>query len=556
VAGAVGQGMGSPAGQRVLVALVVATIVYVLIQLVGPVRAMVGEMLVRRVDAALTIDLMQAMSGPRSIAHLEDATVLDRVAQAQGSLSGHTIGAAVTYLAITWVQRVQGLAALVILLRFRWWLPLVLAAGQAVSFSWRRRHWIEMSKVAFSHTDALRRADYLRRLATRPEAAKETQVFSLADWIVDRYRIDFLDTMRPIWRERRSGGWAALGVSALLLVLEGGALALVAGAGTSAAIGVGAAVVYAQAVLGMSALGRFDMDHVRVEDAMASLRVMRSLEEAVPQAVATMGGHLPAEGLPARVIRFEGVTFGYPGRDEDVFTDLDLDVHAGQSLAIVGTNGAGKTTLVKLLARLYDVGGGRITVDGVDLRDIEPTAWQQRVAAIFQDFVQYPVSAHDNVAFGALAHASDRSMVESAARRAGALELVTALPHGWDTVLNRQFTDGADLSGGQWQRVALARALFAVSAGAGVLVLDEPTASLDVRAEAGLYERFLDVTRGVTTIVVSHRFSTVRRADRIVVLEHGRVVEDGSHDELVAAGGRYASMYALQASRFWEESDG
>jgi len=553
VAPAVGQGMGTEAGRRIMVALLVAAAVYGLIQVVGPLRATVCDMLMRRIDGAVAVQLMRAVSGPRGIAHLEDPMVLDRVAQAQGALTGATPGESVTYLCGAWVRRLQGLAALVILFRFRWWLPLALGVGQAVSFTWRRRHWTHVTESVFSSVDLLRRSDYLRRLAVRPEAAKETQVFSLADWLVERYRVGYLDTMRPVWRARRSGGLSALGVSAALLVLECGALLMVVGAGSSATIGLGATVVYAQAVLGIAALGRFDMDDLRLEQGLASLRVLRALEEAIPVAVEGMGGHLPADGLPERVIRFEGVTFGYPGRDENVFDGLDLEIVAGQSLAIVGTNGAGKTTLVKLLARLYDVGGGRITVDGTDVRDIDPAAWQRRVAAIFQDFVQYPVSAHDNVAFGALARAGDRAAVESAARRAGALDLVTALPQGWDTPLNRQLTGGADLSGCEWQRLALARALFAVSAGAGVLVLDEPTASLDVRAETGLYDRFLDVTRGVTTVVVSHRFSTVRRAERIVVLEHGRVVEDGNHDALVAAGGRYASMYALQASRFWED---
>jgi ATP-binding cassette subfamily B protein len=178
------------------------------------------------------------------------------------------------------------------------------------------------------------------------------------------------------------------------------------------------------------------------------------------------------------------------------------------------------------------------------------------VAAIFQDFVQYKFSAHDNVAVGALERAGDRAAVKAAAHRAGAAVVVERLPNGWDTTLSRQFTGGADLSGGEWQRLALARALFAVGGGAGVLVLDEPTASLDVRAEAELYDRFLDLTSGVTTVVISHRFSTVRRADRIVVLDGGRVVEDGTHDELVAAGGRYAQMYALQASRFTSDAVG
>jgi ATP-binding cassette subfamily B protein len=562
---AVNGGMGSTAGHRVAGALLVATLAYVLIQVVGPVRAMVGEMLMRRIDQSLAVDLMRAVSTPRGIAHLEDPQVLDRVAQAQGAIHGATVGGTVTYLGGAWTLRLQGLAALVILTRFRWWLPVVLAAGHAVSLQWRRRHWLAITQVVFDRTDSLRQADYLRRLAVQPHAAKESQVFSMSGWLVDRYRDSFLATMQPVWRQRRSGLSPALGIAVLMLALDGAGLVLVARAGVDGAISLGAAVVFAQAVLGAAALSSFDLNNVRVEDGLASLRVLRDLQAAVPEAVQSLDGRLPAAGLPERCIRFEGVRFRYPGRDEDVFDGLDLEIVAGQSLAIVGTNGAGKTTLIKLLARLYDVDGGRITVDGIDLRDLDPAEWQRRVAAIFQDFVQYPVSAHDNVAFGARgrhpapgaapAHAGDRSAVEHAARRAGALDIVTALPKGWDTVLNRQFTDGAELSGGEWQRIALARALFAVSAGAGVLVLDEPTASLDVRAEAGLYDRFLDLTRGVTTIVVSHRFSTVRRAERIVVLERGRVVEDGSHDELVAAGGRYASMYALQASRFWVEGD-
>jgi ATP-binding cassette subfamily B protein len=172
------------------------------------------------------------------------------------------------------------------------------------------------------------------------------------------------------------------------------------------------------------------------------------------------------------------------------------------------------------------------------------------VAAIFQDFIHYPFSAADNVGFGAVEHLDDRDLLERAAARVGALDLIDSLPHGWDTILTRRYVGGTDLSGGQWQRIALARALAAVEAGAGILVLDEPTAHLDVRAEVELFDQFLDVTRGATTVLISHRFSTVRRADRIVVLHRGRVVEDGSHQELVAAGGRYATAFRIQAERY------
>jgi ATP-binding cassette subfamily B protein len=250
------------------------------------------------------------------------------------------------------------------------------------------------------------------------------------------------------------------------------------------------------------------------------------------------------------------VGFRYPGTADDVFSDLHLDIPAGRSLAIVGANGAGKTTLVKLLARLYDPASGRITVDGVDLRQLDPHAWHTRIGALFQDFVHYDLSVADNVGFGAPTLAADPDRLRAAAERAGALDLVEGLPAGWETVLSRQFTNGVDLSGGQWQRVALARALFAVDGGARVLVLDEPTANLDVRAEADVYDRFLELTAGLTTVVISHRFSTVRRADRIVVLEHGRVIEQGTHGQLLASAGRYAEMFRLQAARFAEVGDG
>jgi ATP-binding cassette subfamily B protein len=233
-----------------------------------------------------------------------------------------------------------------------------------------------------------------------------------------------------------------------------------------------------------------------------------------------------------------------------VLDHLDLTLNAGDCTAIVGLNGAGKTTLVKLLARLYEPTSGAVQVDGRDAREFTVDAWRRQIGVIFQDFTRYELSVTDNIAVGAIERPVDMAVIRAAADKAGMVEAIDALPCGFDTLLARHYDDGAELSGGQWQRIAIARALYAVDAGARVLVLDEPTAALDVRAEAEFFDQFVALTRGVTTLLISHRFSSVRHADRIVVLEDGRVVEDGTHESLLAGGGRYADLFHLQAERF------
>jgi ABC-type multidrug transport system fused ATPase/permease subunit len=314
--------------------------------------------------------------------------------------------------------------------------------------------------------------------------------------------------------------------------------------GFSAALGnvpLDRLVVYAQVALGVSLIA-FGGLNWALDGAAAPVAAVARLGPAMAPLGALTVGHEPANGRPSREIAFHDVSFSYPGSERAVLSGLDLTVPAGTSLAIVGQNGAGKTTLAKLLCRLYDPTNGAMTVDGVDLPTFELAGWRRRLAAVFQDFVRFELSLRDNV--DPAREASDDD-VRAALVDAGAENLAEL-----DTPLAKGYRDGIDLSGGQWQRIALARALCAVRRGAGLVLLDEPTAQLDVRGEAEVFDRVLQATRQVTTILISHRFSTVRHADRICVLEHGRVVELGSHDELMALGGRYKTMFQLQAKRF------
>ncbi len=538
-------------GRAYLAPLTAVAAIFTLQRVLDPVRGYLGQILRPRVDETLGDRIMVAVSAPAGLQELEDPRVLDRIEQARGTVTGFTPGQAAEEFAALWALRIQAVASLAIVLRWYWWAGLALLLTYSVSFNLTRWHYRSVTVVVWGQTEHLRRSYYLRGLALSAQVAMETRIFDLGQWLVRQYREGSLAVLRDIWRKRNEGWSEAAGITVLMALVEAVTLGFVAADARAARLPLGTAVTLAQAVIAAGLLSRYEDADWGLGEAGASVGKVAELEASIRDVGTIKGGGRSAEGMPRRAIRFENVTFTYPGRARPVLEALTLEIEAGRSLAIVGENGAGKTTLVKLVTRLYDPTAGRITVDGVDLRDIDPMAWHGRTSALFQDFARFEMTAYDNVAFGALHARDDAAAVSRAAADAGILRVIQRLGDGWDTTLSRAYRDGADLSGGEWQRLAMARALFGVAAGAGVLILDEPTASLDVRGEAEVYQRFLELTRGVTTIVISHRFSTVRRADRIVVVERGHVIEDGSHAELVSRpDGRYARMYALQASRF------
>lgn len=539
---------GAPVG----LPLGLIAVLYATQQVLSPAREAVVASLSRRVDDQVRSRMMQAMLNPNGIAHLEDPSLQDRLGLARGIAWGMTPGTTAQGLTMLWLARLSALGSLALVARFRWWIAVLLLGASLITLRTKKKSFLNMTTMYSRSAEKLRRSSYFREVALGREAAKEARVFGLAPWAVDRFDSAWLETMTDVWRERKRGGVTVvtgLSVKAVMTLL---AFLYVARAGLDGALPLDQFVVTMQALIGAASLSMvLGNPELMVEQGAAAIAPALEVEREVAVHPANrITGTRSAAGLPSRAIVFEDVAFSYPGRDQPVFSGLDLEIPAGQSLAIVGDNGAGKTTIVKLLARLYDPDVGRITVDGIPLTEVDPVEWHRRHAAIFQDFGRYALTARENVGFACFGEDIDVAVLDRVAERAGLSEVVARWEHGWDSVLNRQFDRGVEVSGGEWQRIALARALFAVETGARVLVLDEPTAQLDVRSEAELYERFLELTRGLTTVVISHRFSTVRRADRIVVIEHGQVCEAGNHDELLALDGRYARMFQLQAARF------
>lgn len=553
---AAGAGYPSPAADRLLAALVAVVLVFIGGQVLEPFEDALVATVGRRLAGRFGTRGLRAALLPSGIAHLEDPATVDLLARVRGAAQGQYPPAQASRGLVNLAQKaLRALTSTALIwMYYRWWLAVGLLLALLVGRAWLRRDVLRAVGAMTGATPVMRRADYFLELALQPGAGKEIRVFGLGDWVADRFRRHWLGAMAPVWVERRTGTRTVAPLATLLVLLP---LLLTFGlVGWSAArgeIGVGALAIVAQSALTMTAwLFSINLPEQWLEYGAPSAQALLALESAgtvTPQTPGATGGK-SAEGLPRRSIRFEGVSFRYPGSATEVFSGLDLEVPAGRSLALVGANGAGKTTLVKLLTGMYAPTGGRITVDGTDLRELDIESWRRRFAVVFQDFVRWELSAAENVGFGAIDSADGRALLQTAAERAGAHGTLARLPRGWDTPLSPRYERGVDLSGGEWQRVALARALFAVGAGAGVLVLDEPAAALDARAEAELYDRFLEITEGLTTILISHRFSSVRRADAICVLEGGRVTERGSHEELLARGGRYSAMFRLQAGRF------
>jgi len=538
------------------VPLVIVGVVFILMQVLGPLHTSLSANLGDRTAAWLYDELTGACVAVPGIGHLEDPELAKDLQVARDFDRGMTappLSTSMDFIASGLVDMVAGLAQACVLFGFAWWAPPLLAGA------WLGTHWLLRESAVWKdrNTDEVRQAqrdaDYAFRLAVDPPAAKELRIFGLPDWVLERFLISRRHLHRLQYQATRMRERSVLASLVVTLAANGLVLWMLGSAALDHRLSLGALVAYASAVAGASMIA-FGGLNWALDGAAPPVAAVARLKAAMSTAgTITERGHDDADGLPQEGIAFKNVTFAYPAApDRPVLRDFSLEIPAGSSLAIVGQNGAGKTTLAKLLCRLYDPQSGAIEADGTDLRDLDLASWRRRVTAVFQDFTRLELTLRENVApretAGAAAGQPREALddaISAALDDAGATGLT-----GLDTPLAKGYSGGTDLSGGQWQRVALARALAAVRLGAGLVLLDEPTAQLDVRGEMEIFERILAATWQCTTILISHRFSTVRHVDRIAVVDDGRVAELGSHDELMELRGRYWRMFSLQAQRF------
>ena len=432
-----------------------------------------------------------------------------------------------------------------------WVLALIVLVSPVPAFIADTRYGWRGYNIARWGSRLLRRMTYLVNLVTTDSFAKEVKLFGLGGYFIDRYRLiakTFYDTQRAQLVRRYMTGFALGNLSTIVTSITYLYIALQAIAGR---LSLGALTAYTQAA-------------VQVQNSIQSILSGFSgmyehnlyLNNLVELMAAQPSLPIPAQPAPVPQplrgeIRFDNVTFVYPGSETKALDGVSFTIAPGETLAVVGRNGAGKTTLFKLICRLYDPSEGAILIDGVDIREFQPDELRRQIGAMFQDYVDYQATAAENLGLGNVTEITNRDAVVTASKEAGSDELIANLPAGYDTALGKWFDAGVNLSGGEWQKVALARAFMREDA--RVLLLDEPTSALDAQAEYDLFERLRSLTRGRTAVYISHRFSTVRRADRIIFLEHGRLVEQGTHEELMRLGGRYARLFRMQAAAYTGE---
>jgi ATP-binding cassette subfamily B protein len=542
-------------------------LVYALSSFLSTLRNVCQQLLQERVTNTIQLQIMDH-AAKLDLSFFEDSTSYDLLRRAQQGASSRPLFMVSGVFGL--IQTAIALVSMIVLLfTLSPLLALVALVAPIPAFVADTRYGWRGYSFARWASPLRRRMDYLTTLVTTDTYAKEVKLFGLGPYFIDRFRQlsnVYQDRQRGLVVTRYFAGfiWSSLTTLAGSLTYLYVALQAIAGKLTlgSLTLFTQAASSVQSSVQGLlSGFGSMYENNLYLNDLFELLATPVGIEGSAGDgsaatahratgAAAAAAMRSIAPGTARGELVFEHVTFRYPGRDEDALTDVSFTIAPGETVAVVGRNGAGKSTLIKLVTRLYDPTDGRILLDGVDLRAFEPAAVRRLIGGMFQDYVTYQASAAENIGLGELDRLEDRDAVEAAAVKAGADSLLDRLPDGWDTPLGKWFDGGVELSGGEWQKIALGRAFMR---DARILLLDEPTSALDAQAEFELFARLRSLARGRTAIYISHRFSTVRQADRILFLEHGRLVEEGTHQELMALGGRYAQLFTLQAAAYTGE---
>jgi ATP-binding cassette subfamily B protein len=479
------------------------------------------------------------------LATFEDPVFHDKLERARRQTTGRMgLLAGILKIGQDVVSLVSMSTALIV---FSPWLMALLVAAVIPAFLGETHYSKLAYSVLFRRTPQRRQLDYLRLLGASAQSAKEVKIFGLGGYLTKRYG----EVAQSIEDENRSLAVRRAGVGTLL--------SFVATAGYYGAY----LVVLSRTLAGAITLGTFTFLTGAFSRSRSYIEnILGSLNDITEQAmylkdlfdffdiqptVQSGGREIPAPRPIRDGFVFDNVTFAYPGSERPVVKDISFRLHAGEKVALIGQNGAGKTTLVKLLARLYDPTAGRILLDGVDLRDYDVEDLRREIGVIFQDYMRYDAVVRENIGFGKIEALGEEKQIRGAAVKSLAQSVIDKLPGGFEQMVGRRFDGGLDLSGGEWQKFALARAYMR---DAQLLILDEPTATLDARAEYEVFQRFADLTRGRMAVLISHRFSTVRMADRILVLADGQIQEQGTHSELLAINGQYAELFELQAAGY------